>query len=132
MYKRVTLYHIITKLHSISTKGIQRRTFFNAFANFNPRIHILSVLDCAQAGVLKNVQNLFLRCLGSRENVKQKYTSNQSRPQYSPFQIWSSHHIFVNNFRNFNPRIRILLFLDSAKTGLLKNIQNHSLRWFTS
>ena len=64
----------MTKLHSISTKGIQRHTFVNAFANFNPRIHILSVLDCAQAGVLKNVQNLFLMCLGSRENVKQKYT----------------------------------------------------------
>ena len=66
----------MTKLHTISTKGIQRHTFVNAFANFNPRVPFLSVLDCAQAGVLKNVQNLFLRYLGSRENVKQKYTSN--------------------------------------------------------
>ena len=47
------------KLHSMSTKGIQRHTFVNAFANFNPRIHILSVLDCAQAGVFKNVKIFF-------------------------------------------------------------------------
>ena len=66
----------MTKLHSISTKVIPIHTFVNAFANFNPKIHILSFLDCAQAGVLKTVKNLFLRCLGSRENVKQKYTSN--------------------------------------------------------
>ena len=31
---------------------------------------------------------------------------------------------FVNNFSNLNPRIRILLFLDSAKAGLLKYVQN--------
>ena len=62
----------MTKLHSISTKVIPIHTFVNAFANFNPRMHILSFLNCAQAGVLKTVQNLFLGCLGSRENVKTK------------------------------------------------------------
>ena len=62
----------IDLIHSISTKAIPSHTFVNAFANFNPRIHILSFLDCAQAGVLKTVQNLFLRCVGSRENVKTK------------------------------------------------------------
>ena len=72
IYKRVTLYHIMTKLHSISTKVIPIHTFVNVFANFNPRIHILSFLDSAQAGVLKTAQNLFLKCLGSRENVKTK------------------------------------------------------------
>ena len=62
----------MTKLHSISTKVIPSHTFINAITNFNPRIHILSFLDCAQAGVLKTVQNLFLKCVGSRENVKTK------------------------------------------------------------
>ena len=62
----------MTKLHTISAKVIPIHTFVNALTNFNPRIHILSFLNCAQAGVLKTVQNLFLGCLGSRENVKTK------------------------------------------------------------
>ena len=53
IYKRDTLYHIMNELHSISTKVIPIHTFGNAFANFNPRMHILSFLNCAQAGVLK-------------------------------------------------------------------------------
>ena len=56
----------MTKLHLISTKVIPIYTFVNAFANFNPRIHILSFLDSAQAGVLKTAQNLFLKCLGNK------------------------------------------------------------------
>ena len=67
MYKRVTLYHIMTKLHTISTKGIQRHTFVNAFANFNPRIYILSFFNWAQTGVFKTVRTQFLGHLGSRE-----------------------------------------------------------------
>ena len=46
------------------------------------------------------------------------------------FQIGHSHYIFVDNFSNFNPRIGILLFLDSAKAGRLKNVQNQFLRCF--
>ena len=72
IYKRITLHHIMTKLHSVSTKVLPIYTFINAFTNFNHRMHILSFLDCAQAGVLKTVQNLFLRCVESRENVKIK------------------------------------------------------------
>ena len=60
----------MTRFHSISTKGIPIHTFVDEFANFNPRIHILSFLDCAQDGVSKTVLNPFLMCLGSRENVK--------------------------------------------------------------
>ena len=62
----------MTKSHSISTKMIPIHTFVNAFPNYNPRIHILSFSNCASTGVLKTVQNLFLGCLGSRENVKTK------------------------------------------------------------
>ena len=35
---------------------------------------------------------------------------------------------FVYESANFNPRIKVLLFLDSAQGGLLKNIQNHFSR----
>ena len=35
---------------------------------------------------------------------------------------------FVYKSANFNPGIRILLFLDSAQGGLLKNVQNHFSR----
>ena len=52
------------------------------------------------------------------------------KPQYSQFQIWYSDNIFVNNSSNYNPRIRKLLFLYSAKAGLLKNVQNHILRCY--
>ena len=62
----------MTKLHSISTEVIPSHTFVNAFASFNSTIHILLFLDCAQAGVLKTVNNHFLRCLGGRENLKTK------------------------------------------------------------
>ena len=72
IYKIITLYHIMTKLHTISAKVIPIHTFVNAFTNFNPRIHILSFFDCGQTGVLKTVQNLFLGGLGSREKVKTK------------------------------------------------------------
>ena len=48
------------------------------------------------------------------------------------YQIWYSQYIFVNSFSDFHPRIKILLFLDSAKAGLLKNVQNHFLRCFRS
>ena len=43
--------------------------------------------------------------------------------QYSPFQIQRS---------NFNPRMKILLFLDSGKAGLLENVQNHFSKYFGS
>ena len=35
---------------------------------------------------------------------------------------------FVYESANFNPRIKVLLFLDSAQVGLLKNVQNHFSR----
>ena len=35
---------------------------------------------------------------------------------------------FVYESANFNPRIKVLLFLDSAQQGLLKNVQNHFSR----
>ena len=38
-------------------------------------------------------------------------------------------YIFVNNISNFNPRIKILLFLDSAKSVMLKNVQNAELHF---
>ena len=52
--KKVTLYHLMTKSHSISTKMIPIHTFVNAFPNFNPRMHILSFLNCASTGGVKN------------------------------------------------------------------------------
>ena len=39
-------------------------------ANFNPRIKVTLFLDSAQVGLLKNVQNHFSRCIGSREIAK--------------------------------------------------------------
>ena len=41
--------------------------FANNFSNFSPRIETLLLLDCTNAGLLKNVQNQFSRCFGSRE-----------------------------------------------------------------
>ena len=35
---------------------------------------------------------------------------------------------FVYESANFNPRIKVLLFLDSAQVGLLKNVQNQFSR----
>ena len=35
---------------------------------------------------------------------------------------------FVYESANFNPRIKVRLFLDSAQVGLLKNVQNHFSR----
>ena len=35
---------------------------------------------------------------------------------------------FVYESANFNPRIKVPLFLDSAQVGLLKNVQNHFSR----
>ena len=32
---------------------------------------------------------------------------------------------FVYESANFNPRIKVLLFLDSVQVGLLKNVQKH-------
>ena len=32
---------------------------------------------------------------------------------------------FVYEYANFNPRIKVLLFLDSAQQGLLENVQHH-------
>ena len=46
--------------------------------------------------------------------------------------MWDSPYSFVNNFSNLNPRIRILIFLDSAKVGLLKNVHNQFSRCFGS
>ena len=58
--------------------------------------------------------------------------SNNLKPQNSPFQIWHSPYIFANSFSNFNPSLKLLLFFDSAKAGLLKIVQNHFLRCFRS
>ena len=55
IYKRVPLYYIRTKLHSISTKVIPSRTFGKALAYSNPRIQILLFLDYEQAWQLKTV-----------------------------------------------------------------------------
>ena len=51
--KRVTLYQIMTKLHSILTKVIPMCTFGMAFTNSNFKIQILSILDSAHLGLLK-------------------------------------------------------------------------------
>ena len=72
MYKRVTLWHIRNKLHSISTKVIPSHTFVNAFADFNSRIKILIFLESPQSWLLKIVQTHFLRFLGSLEFAKTK------------------------------------------------------------
>ena len=73
-----------------------------------------------------------LRCLGSWETGKTqvliKFVENSIG--YSSFQIWCCNYVFVNNISNSNPRIKILLFLDSAKAGLLKNVKNHILTCF--
>ena len=53
-------------LHStISTKVITSHTFVDVFANFDPRIMIISFWDSAQSVMLKTVQNHFSRYLGS-------------------------------------------------------------------
>ena len=39
---------------------------------------------------------------------------------------------FVYESANFNPRIKVLLFLDSAQRGLLENVQNHFSRHLRS
>ena len=36
----------------------------------------------------------------------------------------------MKSLSNFNPRIKILLLLDSAKAGLFKNVQKHFSRRF--
>ena len=76
--------------------------------------------------------NQILGCLGSWENVKTKACSKLFSTSKKTFQIWHYHYIFIISFSNFNPRIKILLTLDSAKAGLLKNVQNHILRCFGS
>ena len=105
-------------------------TFGMAFTNSNFKIQILLFLDSAQAWLLKNIQPHFLGCFGTQENVKKKCASYWLKPQYSPFQIWYSDNIFVNNSSNYNPGIRKLLFLYSAKARLFKNVQNHNLRCY--
>ena len=81
-------------------------------------IMILLFLDSAQSGMLKYVQNHFTMCLVSQAIEK---TLNWLKPQNSPFQIWCSHYIFVNNISHFYPRIKILSFLDYAKARLLNS-----------
>ena len=105
IYKRPTLSHTMTRFHSISTKGIPIHTFVDEFANFNPRIHILSFLDCAQAGVLITVQSPFLRCLGSHENV-----NNKSVHQI----IWNlkTHHFKYGVLTTFWSLIFLILILE--------------------
>ena len=83
-------------------------------------------------GCWKMYNPIFLGCFGTQENVKKKCASYWLKPQYSPFQIWYFHYIFVNNFSNLSSRIEILLFLDSTKAGLLKNVQNQFSRCFGS
>ena len=39
---------------------------------------------------------------------------------------------FVFESANFNPRIKVLLFMDSAQVRLLKKVQNHFSRRFGS
>ena len=46
--------------------------------------------------------------------------------------IWWSYYIFVENFSDFKHRINVLQFLDSAKVGFLKNVQNQFSRCFGS
>ena len=46
--------------------------------------------------------------------------------------IWCSHYIFVENFSDFKHRINVLPFLDSAKVGVLKNVQIQFSRCFGS
>ena len=33
--------------------------------------------------------------------------------------------LFVYNYANFNPKIKLLFILDSARAGLLKNVETH-------
>ena len=79
MYKSVTLYCIMTKLHSISTKVIPIHAFVIAFAKSNPRIHILKFFNCAQAGVLKTVQKGLPLGLDAPDNFT-KYFFSYEQP----------------------------------------------------
>ena len=63
--------------------------------------------------------------LEAKKLEKQNCTSHQLKLHYLPFKIWCSHYFFVHNISNFNHGINILIFLDSAKAGMLKNVQNH-------
>ena len=71
-YKRVTLYQIMTKLHSILTKVIPICTFGKTFTNSNPKIKNLVIFRFFTPRAVENSIKLFLKCLGSRENVKTK------------------------------------------------------------
>ena len=76
-------------------------------------------------GWRKLYKTIFQGVLEDEKLKKQKCASNWLKPHNSPFQIWCPCYAFVNNFSNSNPRIKILLFLNSTKTGLLKNVQKH-------
>ena len=49
---------------------VPSQDFVYESANFSRRIKVLLVLDSAQGGLLKNVQNPFSRRLGSRKIAK--------------------------------------------------------------
>ena len=96
----------------------------------NPPILILEWKYCffyilLDVGWRKLYKTIFKGVLEAEKLKKQKCASNWLKPHYSPFQIWCPHYIFVSNFSNSNPRIKILLFLNSIKAGLLKNVQKH-------
>ena len=111
---------------------IQSDSFVCHSANFYPRIELLLFLNSAEAGMLKTVQNYLSRCHGSRETGEKKVSIKLN--ETSLFTILNMVFLlhFVINFFNFIHRINMLLFLDSAKAGLLKNVQNQFSRCIES
>ena len=76
----------MTNSHSISITFIQTLTFVNTFANFDPRIMILSFLDSSQSGILKTVQNPFLGVLEG-EKLKKKVCIKLVETNHSKFSL---------------------------------------------
>ena len=83
-------------------------------------------------GCWKLYKTIFQSVLEAKKLEKLKCASNLMKSHYSPFQIWCPHYSFVNDISNSNPRMKILLFLNSTKAGLLKNVQKHLSGYFGS
>ena len=90
-------------------------------------IHILSFLEFAQAGVLKTVHKLFFKGVLKPRKCKNK-SGYQIIGNLKPHHF---HYGILTTFFSMTFPI-LILFLDSAKAGLLKNVQKHLSRCFGS
>ena len=75
-------------------------------------------------GCLKLYKTTF-KVYVSRENVQTKVYTKLVETSMLTILNKMIFYVFVNNFSNFDPKIKRLFLLDSAKAGLLKNVKNH-------